>query len=98
MKSKTNSEDFPMKPPEGFSYVVEDFNRSYKIVKLYHPEGKYVYTSDRVWTVWGFIKKKTGEIHSPINSKKPGNVAESFTQWTAMPPPKLNPLEQVLFA
>lgn len=86
----------PINPPDGYRYKIEDFNRTYDIIKLIHPD-RYTYTSNVVWTVWGFVKRKTGEIHSPINSKKPGEIAQSYTEWTAMPPPKLTPLESAFF-
>lgn len=94
MKSKDKSVFIiPINPPDGYRYEIQEFNKIYNRVVLIHPN-RYSYTSDIVWTVWGFVKKKTGEIYSPINSKKPGILAESYTPWTAMKPPKLNPLER----
>jgi hypothetical protein len=76
-----------MKAPEGYSYLTEDFNTKYKRVMLIH-HVKYVYAEGReVQTVWGFINKKTGNIHAPINVKKPGKVVDkiSVTPYTTMP-------------
>ena len=45
----------------------------------------------------GFIDRKSGAIHSPVNSKKPGTIIDPSltTKWTAMHPPKRNPLEMI---
>ena len=75
-----------MKSPEGYSYLTEDFNIKYKRVMLIH-HTKYVYAEGKeVQTVWGFINKKTGNIHAPINAKKPGKVVDklSVTPYTTM--------------
>ena len=76
-----------MKAPEGYSYLTEDFNTKYKRVMLVH-HVNYVYAEgEEVQTVWGFINKKTGNIHAPINVKKPGKVVDklSVTPYTTMP-------------
>jgi hypothetical protein len=87
----------PHKPPKDHSYHVEDFNRKFLAVWLLHPD-KYTYTSDRVRTIWGFIDKKTKAIYAPVNSKTPGTIIhpKETTKWSAMHPPKLNPLLQLL--
>ena len=49
----------------------------------------YVYAEGKeVRTVWGFINKKTGAVHAPINAKKPGNVVDKLkvTPYTTMIP------------
>jgi hypothetical protein len=35
-------------------------------------------------TIWGFIHKKTGEVHAPINPKTPGKVVTETTPFSAM--------------
>ena len=74
-----------LKAPEGYSYLTEDFNTKYKRIMLIH---QYVYAEGKdVQTVWGFINKKTGEVHAPINAKKPGKVVDKskVTPYTTMP-------------
>tara|TARA_Y100000389_G_C17463852_1_gene523869 strand:+ start:3491 stop:3748 length:258 start_codon:yes stop_codon:yes gene_type:complete len=81
-----------MKAPEGYSYLTEDFNTKYKRVMLVHHK-KYVYAEGKdIQTVWGFINKKTGNIHAPINVKKPGKVVDklSVTPYTTMPVNKVS--------
>jgi len=84
-------------PPPNFHYQVLQFNKKFDAVYLIHPKNMYNYTNDQVRTIWGFICKKTNAIHSPINSKKPGTIIDPSltTKWTAMPPPKVNPLQQL---
>ncbi len=84
-------------PPTDFHYQVLQFNKKFDAVYLIHPLNKYNYTDEQVRTIWGFICKKTNAIHSPINSKKPGTIIDPSltTKWTAMPPPKVNPLQQL---
>ena len=85
------------KPPKDYHYTVTTFNKKFDAVWLIHPEGKYQYTTEIVQTIWGFIDRKTGAIHSPINSKKPGSIIDPSltTKWTAMHPPKRSPLEMI---
>lgn len=73
--------------------MIEDFNRKFYIIKLIHPD-IYTYTSERVWTVWGFVCKKTNQIYAPVNAKTPGKVVDfsQTTPYTSMPL-NLNPLE-----
>tara|TARA_S200002703_G_scaffold53450_1_gene46215 strand:+ start:229 stop:501 length:273 start_codon:yes stop_codon:yes gene_type:complete len=76
-----------MKAPEGYSYLTEDFNTKYKRIMLIHHRD-YVYAEGKeVKTVWGFINKKTGQVHSPINAKKPGKVVDKskVRSYTSMP-------------
>lgn len=74
--------------PDGYHYSVAEFNKTYDVVWLHH-HYPYAYTTEPVKTVWGFIKKKTGAIHSPINAKKVGSEIDKdlTTPFTAMPPP-----------
>ena len=87
----------PHKPPKDYHYKVTPFNKTFTAVWLVHPPNKFTYTNEQVQTIWGFIHNKTRAIHSPINSKKTGSIIDPklTTQWTAMHPPKLNPLQQL---
>ena len=76
-----------LKAPRGYSYLTEDFNSKYKRIMLIHHR-EYVYAEGKdVQTVWGFINKKTGEVHAPINAKNPGKVVDKskVTPYTTMP-------------
>lgn len=80
--------------PTNYQYKIESFNAKFNIIKLIHPN-IYTYTNKRIETVWGFIHKKTKEIHIPINAKTPSNeviLLEQTRPYTSMPL-KLNPLE-----
>tara|TARA_B100000035_G_scaffold175339_1_gene149589 strand:- start:783 stop:1058 length:276 start_codon:yes stop_codon:yes gene_type:complete len=84
-------------PPTNHHYRRQQHNKKFDSIWLIHPQNKFNYTNDEVKTIWGFIDKKTNAIHSPINSKKPGPIIDPLltTPWTAMPPPKVNPLQQL---
>lgn len=76
-----------LKAPDGYSYLTEDFNTKFKRIMLVHHK-EYVYAEGKqIQTVWGFINKKTGEVHAPINAKKPGKVVNKsdVTPYTTMP-------------
>ena len=80
--------------PTNYQYTIESFNNKFYIINLIHPD-IYTYTNKRVHTVWGFIHKKTNQIHVPINAKTPSNktiLLEQTRPYTSMPL-KLNPLE-----
>lgn len=81
--------------PEGFKYQVSKHSDRFYRVDMLHPLNRYTYKTKQITTVWGFIHIKTGIIHSPVNSKTPGKstTLEETTQWTAMKPPKQNPLQ-----
>lgn len=98
--SKAIATDSPFtlhKPPKDYRYTVTTFNKKLDAVWLIHPPNKYSYTSKEVQTIWGFIDRKSGAIHSPVNATKPGTIIDPklTTKWTAMQPPKLNPLQQL---
>ena len=76
-----------MKAPKGYSYETEDFNAKFIRIMLVHHR-KYVYAEGKeVKTVWGFINKKTRQVHAPINAKKPGKMVNkgSVRPYTSMP-------------
>lgn len=89
--------DLPHTAPAQHWYVISEHNARFWRVDLFHPD-KYSYTTKQVTTIWGFINKKNRQIHSPVNSKTVGTIIDPklTTQWTAMQPPKLNPLQQLL--
>ena len=70
------------KAPQGYNYSVEDFNKIYFRVWLNH-HYPYSYTTDKVRTVWGFIRKKDHSIIRPINSTKPGQLVDDLSTCTA---------------
>ena len=96
--------DFPHEPPEGYSYYVKEFKRNVVSIWLLH-HTTYSYTSDPIYTIWGFVKSKTTKrstthtYHAPINSNKVGKeVSISDTRpYTAMQL-NLNPLEALLYS
>ena len=75
------------KAPAGYSYHIErDWNTQFHAIWLIsHHE--FNYKKEEIKSIWGFLKKKNNTIHSPINSKKPGNPATFVTQYSAMKPP-----------
>lgn len=89
---------FPHEAPEGYSYEVREFKRNVLSIWLRHSY-PYSYTSDTVYTIWGFYNTKKQCYFSPINATKQGNQVdiENTTPYTAMPI-NLNPLEHVLYS
>jgi len=99
--SKVNTEklkvsDLPHQAPQDHRYVISEHNARFWRVDLWHPD-KYSYTTKQVTTIWGFIHKKSNAIYSPVNSKTVGTIIDPklTTKWTAMKPPKINPLQQL---
>jgi len=94
----------PHTAPEGYSYYVQEFKRNVVSIWLLH-HTTYSYSSDPIYTIWGFCKTKTTKrstahtYHAPINSNKIGKeVCISDTRpYTAMQL-NLNPLEAVLYS
>jgi len=76
----------PFDPPEGYHYVVEDHNRDYMAVWMVH-HFPYSYTTEKVRTIWGFVRRRTLEIVSPTNAKTPGKVVslDQVTRFSALP-------------
>jgi hypothetical protein len=84
---------FPHHPPDGYTYVFEEFNTKFVSIWLLH-SFPYSYTTKSVRTIWGFYNLKKGEYYAPINSSKVGvkvNITNT-RNYTAMPL-KLTPLE-----
>ena len=90
--------DFPHEPPKGYSYTVEQFKANVISIWLHHHKD-YVYSSDPVYTIWGYFNTKKRDYLAPINSKKPGKVVDinHTTPFTSMQL-NLNPLEHALYA
>ena len=69
--------DFIHDAPTGYSYSVSQFKTNVLSIWLNHHE-EYVYTKERVKTIWGFVKFKrtkrstTHTYHAPINCNKVG--------------------------
>ena len=86
----------PHTAPKGYRYIISPHNTRFWRVDLEHPD-RYSYTQDRVTTIWGFISKSDHTIYSPVNSKTVGKQIspKETTKWSAMKPPKLNPLQQL---
>jgi len=83
------------KAPKGYNYSIEDHNTQYYSVWLNH-EQFYSYTTEKVRTIWGFIRKKDHKIVRPVNAKKPGKIVDDLstcTAYSAMQKPSF-PLQQ----
>lgn len=80
--------EVPFSAPKGYSYSVEDFNRQYTRVWI-HNHMPFSYKEGDVKSVWGFIRKKDGQIVAPINAQKPGKPisVENITAYSAMQRP-----------
>ena len=73
--------------PDNYHYEVQrDWNKQYHAIWLVD-EREYSYTTEQVKTIWGFLKKKTMQIYSPVNAKKVGKLATKVTPYSAMMPP-----------
>ncbi len=85
--------DFPHTAPDKFDYETREYKRNVISIWLHH-RYNYVYTTSPVYTIWGFYNTKKRQYHSPINSKKIGDVVDIKTTscYTAMPL-NLSPLE-----
>lgn len=91
--------DFIHDAPEGYSYSIKKFKTNVMSIWL-NDHKEYVYTSEPVSTIWGFVKftKKGHKYYSPVDSKHVGKEVDiSETRpYTAMQL-NLNPLENVLY-
>ena len=72
MKTMTN---LPHQAPEGYEYWTDDFSSKFTRVWIRNT-GFFNYCEGQPSSVWGFINKKTGDIHSPVNHKKVGKVVD----------------------
>ncbi len=84
--------DFPHKPPKGYEYKVRQHKRNLLSIWLRHPD-VYSYTSDPVFTIWGFYDRKKKCYFAPINSTKCGDKVDiSKTRSYSAMQLNLNPL------
>ena len=89
MKTMTN---LPHQAPEGYEYWTDDFSAKFTRVWIRNT-GFFNYCEGQPSSVWGFINKKTGDIHSPVNHKKVGKVVDiTFTSPYSAMVLQLNPL------
>ena len=89
---------FPHKAPAGYNYEVRNFKRNVVSIWLQH-HASFSYTSDPVYTIWGFYDTKKECYIAPINHKRPGKVVDinDTRDFTAMQL-NLNPLEHALYS
>jgi hypothetical protein len=70
--------------PPDYAYHESDFNTKFIAIWLVCTR-KFDYNMGKpTKTIWGFIHKKTGEVHAPINSKTPGKVVTETSPFSAM--------------
>ena len=70
-------DDFLHDAPAGYSYSVTQHKSKTMAIWL-NDHREYVYTSDPVKTIWGFVKftKKGHKYYSPINKKSVGKEVD----------------------
>ena len=87
------------KPPKGFHYEIKQFNTKFDAIWICYERNFDYNLGEPVSCIWGFVSRKTGEYHSPINSKKPGKLVNFLdTRAHTSMPLKLNPLEMALLS
>lgn len=70
--------------PKDYQYHQQDFNAKFIAIWLVCTR-KFDYNMGKpTKTIWGFVNKKTGEVHAPINAKTPGKVVTETTPFSAM--------------
>ena len=83
------------KCPEGFEYVMDDFNASTKRIWIINHTMEFQYREGAgpPKSIWGFYKPKSKKYYAPINHKKIGKEVriEDTRPYSAMPL-NLNPL------
>ena len=83
------------KCPEGFEYVMDDFNKTTKRIWIVNHSQVFQYREGAgpPRSVWGFYKPKSKKYYAPINHKKIGKEVriEDTRPYSAMPL-NLNPL------
>ena len=77
--------EFPHVAPKGYSYEFDNFKRGVVRIWIIN-DRQFVYTTERVKSVWGFYNTKTKKYHSPKNSKQVGDVVDidDTTPYSAM--------------
>lgn len=86
--------------PDGYEYVIDDFNTTTKRIWILNRSREFIYREGAgpPRSVWGFLKPKTGKFYAPINHKKVGKEVDlkETSPYSAMPL-NLNPLESILY-
>lgn len=86
--------------PDGFEYVMDDFNNTTKRIWIVNHSQVFQYREGAgpPKSVWGFYKPKTKKYYAPINFKRIGKEVriEDTSPYTAMQK-NFNPLESVLY-
>lgn len=88
-------EEFPHKPPKGYSYEQTDFKRNVIAIWILNHFYFSYNGGSPARSIWGFYNSKTKCFYSPVNSKTIGNKVDinRTTPYTAMQL-KRTPLEQ----
>lgn len=68
---------FPHKAPKNHEYWTDDFNTKYLRIWIKNKSRYFNYCEGYPSSVWGFMNKKTGVFHSPVNSKKVGKIVDT---------------------
>ena len=91
-------DSFIHSPPSGYGYEVEEHKRNVLSIWLCH-QRDYIYSTDKVKTIWGFYDVKKKVYYKPVNSRKVGEKVDirNTRSYTAMSL-NLNPLEHALFS
>ena len=83
----------PHPTPEGYEYWSDDFNTKFFRIWIKNKTRYFNYCGGYPSSVWGFVNKKTGNYHSPVNHKKVGKVVDiTLTSPYSAMVLKLNPL------
>jgi hypothetical protein len=78
---------FKHKPPEGYSYEVEEFKRNVFSIWL-RCHRQFDYNNGKpTRTIWGFYNYKKCQFFSPVNSSTVGKEVKfkDTRSWTSMP-------------
>lgn len=88
---------FPHEPPTGYRYETVQFKSNVVAIWTVCNPGFSYNGGDDIRCIWGFYNTKKRQYHSPINSKKVGDLVDihNTTPYSAMKL-NLNPLMQCL--
>ena len=64
--------------PDGYEYVIDDFNNTTKRIWILNRSREFIYREGAgpPRSVWGFYKPKSKKFYSPINHKKVGKEVD----------------------
>ena len=83
------------RPPEGFEYSMDSFNKSTKRIWIHNHSMEFSYREGKgaPKSIWGFYKPKTKTFYRPVTPDKMGKEVDikDTTPYSAMEI-KLNPL------